>query len=109
MCVFVCVCKRAQLGNCHGFAPEAGSVFPTCKFTVAAPQPLPSDDRKPRDQAGQRGSRGSACEERTEDGQERLLEEPPLLPRVAAQQESRSAAGRGRGEARGWTGEESVM
>lgn len=106
--VFVCVCKRAQLGYRHSFAQEAGSVFPTCKFTVAAPQPSPSDDRKPRDQAGQRGG-GSAREERSENGQERLLEEPPLLPRVAAQEDSRPAAGRGRGEARRWTGEEIVI
>lgn len=54
------------------------------QVTVAAPQSLASNDRKPRDQASQRG-RVSACEERTETGEKRLGEEPPPLPWAAAQ------------------------
>lgn len=71
------------------------------QVTLAAPQSLASNDRKPQHQASEWG-RVSACEERTEAGEKRLGEEPLPLPWEEVQA-PRPARGGG-GEARDGTG-----
>lgn len=74
------------------------------QVTVAAPQWLSSNDRKPRDEASRRG-RGSSWEEWAQTREKRLAEEPPPLPRPAAQAPlPPRGGGGGGGEARDGTG-----